>query len=140
MIRRLDTAQPDFDARLAELLAFESAQDPAVDADVAAILADVKARGDAALLEYTRRFDRLQVASAAALELTPADCKRALKRISAPARSALQTAVRRVREYHKKQVTSSWRYRASDGSELGQKVTALDRVGIYVPGGKAAYP
>ena len=140
MIRRLDTAQHDFDAKLGELLAFESAQDPKVDAEVAAILADVKARGDEAVLEYTRRFDRLQAASATMLELPMADCRRAAKRISAPARAALDAAVKRVRAYHKKQLAGSWSYREADGSELGQRVTALDRVGIYVPGGKAAYP
>jgi histidinol dehydrogenase len=139
-IRRLATTQPDFDARLAELLAFESAQDPKVDADVAAILADVKARGDAAVLDYTRRFDRLEAASVAALEVPRAGREWALKQIPAPARAALTAAARRVRAYHKKQLTTSWRYREADGTELGQKVTALDRVGIYVPGGKAAYP
>ncbi len=139
-IRRLATAQPDFEARLAELLAFESAQDPKVDADVAAILADVKSRGDAAVLDYTRRFDRLEAASVAALEVPRAARQWALKQIPAAARSALQVAVRRVRAYHKKQVMPSWRYREAGGSEFGQRVTALDRVGIYVPGGKAAYP
>jgi histidinol dehydrogenase len=140
MIRRLDTALPDFDARLMELLAFEAAQDPKVDAVVAEILADVKARGDAALLDYTRRFDRLEASSMKALELAPADCQRALKRIPAAARTALQAAVKRVRAYHRKQLAGSWKYREADGTELGQRVTALDRVGIYVPGGKAAYP
>jgi len=140
MIRRLDTAQPDFDARLAELLAFEAAQEPQVDIAVAGILADVKARGDAAVLEYTRRFDRLDVSSMEKLEIAPADCKRALKRISPAARAALQVAVKRVRAYHRKQVAVSWSYREADGTELGQRVTPLDRVGIYVPGGKAAYP
>jgi histidinol dehydrogenase len=139
-LRRLDTAQPDFDARLAELLAFESAQDPKVDAVVADILADVKARGDVAVLEYTRRFDRLEASSVAGLELTSAECKRALKRIPAAARAALQAAVKRVRAYHRKQLASSWSYREADGTELGQRITPLDRVGIYVPGGKAAYP
>ncbi|HKU69728.1 MAG TPA: histidinol dehydrogenase [Burkholderiales bacterium] len=140
MIRRLDTAQPDFDARLGELLAFETAQEPQVDAAVADILADVKARGDAAVLEYTRRFDRLDASSVEKLEIAPTECKSALKRISPAARAALQAAVKRVRAYHRKQLAGSWSYREADGTELGQRVTPLDRVGIYVPGGKAAYP
>ena len=139
-IRRLATTQPDFDARLAELLAFESAQDPQVDVTVAAILADVKARGDAALLEYTRRFDRVEAASVAALEVPKSELQKAKRRIDKATRNALEAAARRVRAYHKKQVAVSWRYRDAIGAELGQRVTALDRVGIYVPGGKAAYP
>ena len=139
-IRRLDAAQPDFDAQLATLLAFESAQDPKVETDVAAILADVKARGDAAVLAYTRRHDRLEAGSVAELEVPRAEWERARRRISGTIRAALEMAVKRVRAYHKKQVTPSWRYRDADGAELGQRVTALDRVGIYVPGGKAAYP
>ena len=139
-IRRLATTQPDFDARLAELLAFDTTQNPAVEADVAAILADVKKRGDAAVLDYTRRFDRLEAASVAALEVPRAARQWSLKQIPAAARSALQVAVRRVHAYHKRQVMPSWRYREAGGSEFGQKVTPLDRVGIYVPGGKAAYP
>ena len=139
-IRRLASTQPDFDARLAELLAFDTAQAPGVDSDVAAILADVKARGDAAVLEYTRRFDRVTADSVAALEVSRAALDWAWRQVPAPARSALQTAVRRVRAYHRKQLAASWRYRDADGMELGQRVTALDRVGIYVPGGKAAYP
>ena len=139
-VRRLATTQPDFEQRLAELLAFESAQDPKVDAEAAAILADVKARGDAALLEYTRRFDRVEADTIAALEVPRLALEWALRQIPKRARTALQTAVRRVRVYHKKQLAASWRYRDATGAELGQRVTALDRVGIYVPGGKAAYP
>jgi histidinol dehydrogenase len=139
-IRRLSTTQPDFDAQLAGLLAFESAQDPQVDAAVAAILADVKTRGDAALLEYTRRFDRVEAASVAALEVSKPELQKAKRRIDKSTRAALEAAVKRVRAYHRKQVAPSWRYRDAIGAELGQRVTALDRVGIYVPGGKAAYP
>jgi histidinol dehydrogenase len=139
-IRRLSTAQPDFDARLAELLAFEAAQDPQVDATVASILADVKARGDAALLEYTRRYDRIEAASVAALEVPKSEFRAAQRRISGAARKALAAAVQRVRAYHRRQVAKSWRYRDATGAELGQRVTPLDRVGVYVPGGKAAYP
>jgi histidinol dehydrogenase len=139
-IRRLDTAQPDFDARLSELLAFESAQDPQVAAAVTGIIADIRARGDAALLEYTRRFDRFDLSAAAALEITRGELRDAVARIAPARREALETAARRVRAFHEKQRASSWRYVDADGIELGQRVTALDRVGIYVPGGKAAYP
>ena len=139
-IRRLDTAQPDFDARLAELLAFETAQDSQVDATVAAILADVRARGDAAVLEYTRRFDRIDVQAPAALEVPRAALEPALDGLPPAQREALVAAAKRIRAYHEKQVAQSWRYTEPDGTELGQQVTPLDRVGIYVPGGKAAYP
>ena len=139
-VRRLATTQPDFEARLAELLAFESAQDNQVETTVAAIVADVKARGDAAVLDYTRRFDRVEAASVAALEVSRADLRQALKRIPKATLSALAAAVRRVRAYHARQIARSWHYRDATGAELGQRVTAIDRVGIYVPGGKAAYP
>jgi len=139
-IRRLETTQPDFEARFAELLAFESVQDAAVEAAVTAILADVRARGDAAVLEYTRRFDHAPVDSVAALEVPRAELKRARRRIPAASRSALETAAQRVRAFHKRQLAGSWRYRDRAGTVLGQRVTPLDRVGIYVPGGKAAYP
>jgi histidinol dehydrogenase len=139
-IRRLATTQPDFEERLAELLALESVQDPKVDTEVAAILADVKARGDAAVLEYTRRFDRAMADSVAALEVPRAELGRARNRIPKASRAALETAARRVRAFHRKQIPASWRYRDKAGTMLGQRVTALDRVGIYVPGGKAAYP
>jgi histidinol dehydrogenase len=139
-IRRLATAQPDFEARLAELLAFDSAQDPRLEAAVTAIIADVRARGDVALLEYTRRLDRIEATSVAALEVPKPELQRARRRIGTTARTALEAAVGRVRAYHKKQVAGSWRYRDAVGAELGQRVTPIDRVGIYVPGGKAAYP
>jgi len=139
-IRRLATTQPDFEARFTELLALEPVQDPKIDADVAAILADVKARGDAAVLEYTRRFDGATADSVAALEVPRAELGRARSRIPGATRTALETAARRVHAYHRKQIPASWRYRDKAGTVLGQRVTALDRVGIYVPGGKAAYP
>ena len=139
-IRRLTSTQSDFDAQLERLLAFEGAQDPAVDAAVSAILADVKARGDAALLEYTWRFDRLSVDRAQALEISQTDLRQALARLAASGRAALETAVERVRAYHSRQLAQSWSYTEADGTELGQKISPLDRVGIYVPGGKAAYP
>jgi histidinol dehydrogenase len=139
-IRRLASNQPAFDARLSELLAFEAAQDASVESVVAQILADVKTRGDAALLDYTRRFDRLEAASVAALEVPAVELLAALARIPAKMRNALEAAAARVRIYHEKQLSGSWSYREASGTELGQRVTALDRVGIYVPGGKAAYP
>jgi histidinol dehydrogenase len=139
-MRRLKTTQPDFDARLGELLAFESAQDPQVDAVVASILSDVKARGDAALLEYTRRFDRVRADTIAELEASAAECADALARLPQARRAALETAARRVRDYHERQRAGSWTSHDDEGNELGQKVTPLDRVGVYVPGGKAAYP
>ena len=139
-MRRLDTRQPEFEARLGELLAFETAQDPGIDAIVSGILLDVKARGDAALLEYTRRFDRMDAPSAAALEIPRAALERALDGLPRARREALAAAEQRVRAYHEKQLARSWHYSEPDGTELGQQVTPLDRVGIYVPGGKAAYP
>lgn len=139
-IRRLRSNQPDFDAQLRALLAFESAQDASIESTVAEILDDVKTRGDAALLDYTRRFDRLESASVAALEVPAAELRTALDRIPAKTRAALEAATARVRTYHEKQLTGSWSYRDANGAELGQRITPLDRVGIYVPGGKAAYP
>ncbi|HSN39295.1 MAG TPA: histidinol dehydrogenase [Burkholderiales bacterium] len=139
-MRRLDSTQPDFDARLNELLAFEAAQDPQVDAAVAAILANVRARGDAAVLEYTQRFDRVEAGSLKELEVPRAEQERALKQLPAARREALAAAAERVRTYHEKQRAQSWSYLDADGNELGQQVTALDRVGLYVPGGKASYP
>ena len=139
-VRILNTAEAGFDAALSELLAFESAQDPAVDTAVAAIVEDVKVRGDAALVEYTARFDRFTPASATALELTRTELETAFRRIPDATRIALEQAADRVRRYHQHQLSSSWSYVEDDGTLLGQQVTALDRVGIYVPGGKAAYP
>jgi histidinol dehydrogenase len=139
-MRRLSTTEADFDARLAELLAFESAQDPQVDVVVAAILADVKVRGDAAVLEYTARFDGVNAKSLGELEIPAAELQAALQRIPATRRDALEAAASRVREYHEHQRAQSWGYTDADGNELGQQVTAIDRAGLYVPGGKAAYP
>jgi len=139
-LRRLASNAPDFEAQLAGLLAFEAAQDPAVDAAVAAILEDVKARGDAALLDYTLRFDGVRAASAPALEIKRSDMQRALAALPAAQREALEQAAARVHSYHERQLASSWSYTDADGTRLGQQVTALERVGIYVPGGKAAYP
>jgi histidinol dehydrogenase len=139
-LRRLSTRDADFDARLAALTALEAAQDEGVDRTVAAILADVKSRGDAAVLEYTARFDRVDAASVAELEIGHAELERSLAAIDAPLRADLEAAAARVRAYHERQRAESWTYREADGTVLGQQVTALDRVGLYVPGGKAAYP
>ena len=139
-ITRLSSRQADFDARLNKLLAFEETADEKLEATVAAILADVKKRGDAAVLEYTRKFDRMPLADAAALELPRAELKTAFEGLPADQRSALEQAAQRVTSYHQKQVQASWNYLDDDGTMLGQQVTPLDRVGLYVPGGKAAYP
>ena len=139
-MRRLVTTDSGFDAALGALLAFEPAQDPQVDATVAAILADVKTRGDAAVLEYTQRFDGLLAHTLAELEIPRAELNAALQSLPAAQREALTAAAARVQEFHEKQSIKTNTYIDSSGSELGQQVTALERVGIYVPGGKAAYP
>lgn len=139
-IRRLSTKDQGFDAALKRLLAFETAQDDRVDAVVADILRDVKLRGDVAVLEYTNRFDHTAANSLAELEIGQAELQAALENLPADQREALQAAADRVRAYHEKQVMQSWQYTEADGTLLGQQVTALDRVGLYVPGGKAAYP
>jgi histidinol dehydrogenase len=139
-IKRFSSRDADFKPRLDALLAFESAQDESVDRAVAAILADVKARGDDAVLEYTKRFDRLTARAMGELELTPAELQSALDGLPRDQRDALEAAASRVRSYHERQTLQSWQFEDSDGSLLGQKVTPLDRVGLYVPGGKAAYP
>ncbi|MBS3997676.1 MAG: histidinol dehydrogenase [Hydrogenophaga sp.] len=140
---RLSTASPDFEAAFAARLHWSSETDGAIEQRVADILADVQARGDAAVLDYTARFDGLSVESLNALELTQAELKKAFDGLPPSQRDALEAAARRVRSYHeaqKKAGGESWSYRDEDGTLLGQKVTPLDRVGIYVPGGKAAYP
>ncbi len=139
-IRRFSTTDQDFDQKLKALLAFDTAQDDGVDVVVADILRDVKQRGDEAVLEYTRRFDRLDAADMSELELSKAELQKALDNLPVEQRKALQQAADRVRIYHEKQLMSSWSYTEDDGTLLGQQVTSLDRVGLYVPGGKAAYP
>ncbi len=140
---RISTASGTFEAEFEARLHWSAATDAAIEHRVADILADVQQRGDAAVLDYTARFDGLEAASMAALELTQAELKAAFEGIPAAQRDALQAAAQRVRTYHeaqKKANGQSWSYRDEDGTLLGQKVTPLDRVGIYVPGGKAAYP
>jgi histidinol dehydrogenase len=139
-LHRLDSAESGFDARLSALLAWEASQDAAIERAAADILRDVRARGDAAVLEYTRRFDRLDLADPAALELPQAELQAALAGLEPARRDALVAAAGRVRAYHEHQRVQSWSYVDAEGSRLGQKVTPLDRVGLYVPGGKAAYP
>jgi histidinol dehydrogenase len=140
---RLSTLDADFETRFAARLHWSSETDHAIEQRVADILADVQARGDAAVLEYTARFDGLNASELRALELSQAELKAAFDSLPAAQKAALESAAQRVRRYHeaqKKANGESWSYRDEDGTLLGQKVTPLDRVGIYVPGGKAAYP
>tara|TARA_R110000823_G_scaffold91174_3_gene201103 strand:+ start:20799 stop:22106 length:1308 start_codon:yes stop_codon:yes gene_type:complete len=141
-MRRLDTQSADFEAMLAQLRAAPGANGESVEAAVASIISDVAVRGDVALLEYTRRFDSLEASSVAELEVSAERLDAALERIPAEQRQALEFAARRVREYHQHQhqQQTSWQYEDSLGNLLGQQITALDKVGIYVPGGKASYP
>jgi len=142
-IRHLDTAAADFEAEFQRVLHWSAETDEAIEQRVAEILADVKLRGDAAVLAYTERFDGLHADSVGALELGRDELQRALEAITPAQRQALESAAARVRSYHRRQLQAcglSWQYRDEDGTLLGQKVTPLDRVGIYVPGGKAAYP
>lgn len=139
-IRRLSTQQIKFDEALKALLAFETAQDDSIELVVANILKDVKTRGDAAVLEYTNRFDKTNVSSISALEISKTELQSALNSLPSAQREALQAAADRVKSYHEKQLMQSWTYAEADGTLLGQQVTSLDRVGLYVPGGKAAYP
>ena len=139
-IRRLDTNANDFSSELETLLAWESVSDTKVQTIVTDILSDIKTRGDAAVIEYSNRFDHLQVENMDQLELNQEQLEEALNTLPADQRQALLAAADRVRKYHDKQKQDSWQYTEEDGTLLGQKVTPLDRVGIYVPGGKAAYP
>jgi len=142
IVRRLSTAQPDFEAQFAALQ-WSAQTDASTDATVAAIIADVRQRGDAAVLEYSARFDGVNAASVAELELSRDQLAAALAAITPEQRLALEVAAERVRSYHQRQLDAACRgfaYRDADGTLLGQKVTPLDRVGVYVPGGKAAYP
>ena len=138
--RRLSSRTPDFGAELAALTRFEAVEDEAVEASVRAIIADVRRRGDGAVLDLTRRFDRLEARSLAELEVPRGELEAALAALPAEREQALRQAAGRVRSYHERQVAQSWQYTEPDGTVLGQRVTPLDRVGLYVPGGKAAYP
>ncbi len=141
--RRLDSSTHDFAATLARLTACNTAHDEAIDTSVANIIADVRIRGDAAVLEYTALFDRVKAPSVAALELFPAELAAAFDTLDRDARDALIAAAGRIREFHEQQrgkLMSSWEMRDADGTRMGQQVSPIERVGLYVPGGKAAYP
>lgn len=144
LIARLDASHENFSAQLSQLLAFEASEDEAIDSSVAQILADVKKRGDAAVLETTNRYDRLSASGVPQLEIGQAELQAALASLTPERRAALEMAAQRVRAYHEVQKnacgSAGFSYAEADGTVLGQKVTPLDRVGIYVPGGKAAYP
>lgn len=139
-LRRLSTRDAGFDEALAALTRYESAQDAAVESAARAIIADVRARGDAAVLECTNRYDRMDASSMAEFEIAHSTLDAALASLPEAQHAALEHASARVRGFHEKQAAESWTFREPDGTELGQRVTPLDRVGIYVPGGKASYP
>ena len=142
-IRQLVTTSADFEAEFQRVLHWSAETDDAIEERVASILADVKKRGDAAVLEYTQRFDGVAAERVASLEIGREEVQAALQAVTTAQRSALEAAAQRVCSYHERQLEAcgrSWSYRDEDGTLLGQKVTPLDRVGIYVPGGKAAYP
>ena len=140
LITRLDANQSDFDLRLDELLSWESVSDARVATVVDEILQQVKTRGDAAVIDYTNKFDRRSVKSMGDLVVTKTRLQEALLEITPEQRAALETAAERIRQYHQHQLQSSWRYTEADGTVLGQQITAMERVGLYVPGGKASYP
>ena len=139
-LRRLSSRAAGFDAELARLTRYEAAQDPAVEAAVRAIVADVRARGDAAVLEYAQRFDKVSARSLSELEIAPERMRAALTALAPEQSEALGTALERIRVFHERQLQQSWDYTEPDGTRLGQRVSALERIGLYVPGGKAAYP
>ncbi len=139
-MKQLNAGSADFYAELDAMLAWESVADDKVQVTVKDILNAVRSRGDAAVLEYTNRFDRMQVENFSELELSQTRLDEALENIPAEQRTALQNAAQRLRSYHRHQKMQSWSYTEEDGTLLGQQITALDRVGLYVPGGKATYP
>lgn len=139
-IKRLNAVDDDFEAQLKALLAFESTAESAVEETVKNILTDVRQRGDQAVIEYSNRFDRLSVGQFSELVIEKPRLSAALGKISAEQRAALETAAQRVRDYHQHQLAESWRYSDPDGTVLGQRITPMERVGLYVPGGKASYP
>ncbi|MFM1759640.1 MAG: hypothetical protein RLY75_910, partial [Pseudomonadota bacterium] len=143
-VKRLNSKDAGFKETLLSSLSLPMADDEAIDAAVVNILAQVKSEGDAAVLSFTKQFDRSNASSVAELEISQEELKKAYEGLSAEQKNALDIAAQRVRAYHEHQKIEagchSWEYEEADGTRLGQKVTALDRVGIYVPGGKAAYP
>jgi histidinol dehydrogenase len=139
-INRLNTTQTDFDSQLNKLLAWESVSDKRVADVVEDILQQVKTRGDAAVLEYTNKFDRRHAQAMTELIVSKTELDQALIKISVEQKNALMIAAQRIRDYHQHQLQSSWRYTEADGTVLGQQISAMERVGLYVPGGKASYP
>ncbi|HET8598214.1 MAG TPA: histidinol dehydrogenase [Castellaniella sp.] len=140
LIKRLDTRSADFDAALTRLLAYDASQDETIESTVRDILHDVQTRGDAAVLDYTARFDHVRAGTMDELEIPRRDWLAALDGLPPDQRAALESAADRVRRYHEHQRSETWTYTEADGTMLGQQITPLDRVGLYVPGGKAAYP
>jgi histidinol dehydrogenase len=140
ILSRLNSSDMDFDQKLTALLTVDAEQDDAIEAACARILHDVRTQGDAALLRYTQQFDKVALDSVAALEIPRSEWLAALAALPTAQREALETAAERVRSYHVHQRQESWSYVEPDGTRLGQQITPLDRVGLYVPGGKAAYP
>lgn len=139
-IQQLDSSANDFPAAWERLRAFESAQDATIDATVRTILADVKARGDVALCEFTTKFDGWKPPQASALEIAPQELQHALEKLPRDTRAALEKAAVRIHAFHEHQIERSWQFTEADGTVLGQQVSAIERAGLYVPGGKAAYP
>lgn len=140
LINRLDTADADFDERLNQLLAWESVSDQRVAQTVEEILGEVRTRGDAALIDYTNRFDRRSITTIEELKISAGQLQAALNSLDPSQRDALESAAARIRQYHQHQRQESWQYQEADGTLLGQQITAIERVGLYVPGGKASYP
>lgn len=140
IITRLDASQSDFSQHLDQLLAWESVSDTRVAAVVEDILQQVKTRGDAAVVEFTNKFDRRSAQNINEFVITPTQLQNALTQITAEQRTALEIAAERIRSYHQHQLQSSWRYTEANGTVLGQQISAMERVGLYVPGGKASYP
>lgn len=140
IIRRLSADDVSFSEKLTQLLAFESEQDEAIENAVSTILKEVKQKGDEAVLAYSRQFDKVQASSIQDLIITAQACQEALEGLPSDQKEALEVAADRVRRYHEHQKASSWSYTEEDGTMLGQKITPMDRVGLYVPGGKASYP
>lgn len=139
-IKRLTTTQPDYQEQMDTLLAWEGVSDDQVNSTVKDVLKNIRSRGDEALVEYTNKFDRMNVSSMKELTFSKEQIEAAYNNIPADQREALEIAADRVRSYHQHQVMESWSYTEDDGTLLGQQITALDRVGLYVPGGKATYP
>lgn len=140
VVRRMNASDANFSAELDQLLSWESVSDAQVNQRVVEIIARVRSQGDAAVLDFTRQFDGLEVEHFSQLELSQERLQQALDNISAEQRQALETAAERIRRYHQHQRQDSWRYTDPDGTMLGQQVNPIDRAGIYVPGGKATYP